>query len=163
MESIWVYKKSYGINWYIVQAEIKLPNIFHSYIFDNTKSNDSISNHQDYRKFFKMVNMGVPKEAVKIKMNMEGLDGEIIFLEPTTLSTMALKKNNEMRNIHPLPPPPMPSNNLQIPKKINPSDLIAVKLKKVDKNNIEKHIEEDLRIPTQGQLLDQLRKLKKIN
>tara|TARA_B110000305_G_C18882752_1_gene378334 strand:+ start:218 stop:463 length:246 start_codon:yes stop_codon:yes gene_type:complete len=76
-----------------------------------------------------MVSMGVPKEAVKIKMNMEGLDGEIIFLEPTTLSTMALKKNNEMRNIHPLPPPPMPSNNLQIPKKINPSDLIAVKLK----------------------------------
>ena len=162
LESIWVYKKSYGINWYIVQAEIKLPNIFHSYIFDNTKSNDSISNHQDYKKFFKMVNMGVPKEAVKIKMNMEGLDGEIIFLEPTTLSTMALKKNNEMINIHPLPPP-MPSNHLQIPKKINPSDLTAVKLKKVDKNNIEKHIEEDLRIPTQGQLLDQLRKLKKIN
>ena len=167
LDSIWVYKKSFGINWYIVQAEVKLPNIFHSYVFDNSTSSEIISNHPQYSKFFKMVNMGVPKEAVKLKMNLEGFNGETIFLDPNTLSSIVLKKNKEMLSgAPPLPPPPPPGGlpNLTGPKKINVSDLTAVKLKKVDKNTIVKKKEEyrDLRIPTQDQLLEKLKSLKKI-
>jgi hypothetical protein len=170
LDSIWVYKKSFGINWYIVQAEVKLPNIFHSYVFDNNTSSEIISNHPQYSKFFKMVSMGVPKEAVKIKMNLEGFNGENIFLDPNTLSSTVLKKNKEMLSGAPPPPPPPPPPpgglpNLMGTKKINVSDLTAVKLKKVDKNTIAKKKEEykDLRIPTQDQLLEKLKSLKKIN
>jgi hypothetical protein len=163
LESIWVYKKSYGINWYIVQAEIKLPDIFHSYMFDNYESNDIISQHVDYNKFFKMVKMGVPKEAVKNKMDMEGLDGEIIFLEPTTLSKIALKKNREMlnRSIPPPPPPPI-SLNMRTINKINSNDLISIKLKKVKKNGIKKETYRDPRIPTKEELLEKINCLKKV-
>jgi hypothetical protein len=167
LDSIWVYKKSFGINWYIVQAEVKLPNIFHSYVFDNNTSSEIISKHPKYSKFFKMVSMGVPKEAVKIKMNLEGFNGENIFLDPNTLSSTVLKKNKEMLNGAPPAPPPLPPgglSNLMGPKKINVSDLTSVKLKKVNKNTLEKKKEEykDLRIPTQEQLLDKLKSLKKI-
>jgi hypothetical protein len=161
LESIWVYKKSFGINWYIVQAEVKLPNIFHSYVFDNNTSSEIISNHPQYSKFFKMVSMGVPKEAVKIKMNLEGLNGEIIFLEATTLSTTALKKNNEMLNG--AAQPPLPLLNLGGLKKINPLDLKNIKLKKT--KIIERVIVNDIRnnmVPTKNQLLEQLKSLRKI-
>ena len=163
LESIWVYKNKFGINWYIVQAEVKLPHIFHSFAFDNSVSQDIISKHPDYEKFFKMINMGVPKEAVKMKMNLEGFDGEIIYMEPTTLSKTALKKNNEMMTGAPPPPPPLP-NNLSVGSslKINPLDLKNVKLKKTIVKEREKiKIVRDNRIPTQEQLLEQLKKLKK--
>jgi hypothetical protein len=162
LESIWVYKKSFGINWYIVQAEVKLPNILHSYSFDNNLDTNIISQHKDYKKFFKMVNMGVPKEAVKIKMNLEGFNCEIIDMEPTTLSKTALKKNNEMLGNIPPPPPPPPSLGGSLPVKINPQDLQKVKLKKTIVKPKEKMEEaKDLRIPTKNQLLEQLKKLKK--
>ena len=38
---------------------VKLPNILHSYSFDNTQDDDIISKHEEYKKFFKMVNLGV--------------------------------------------------------------------------------------------------------
>ncbi len=164
LESVWVYKKSYGINWYIVQAEVKLPNILHSYIFDNNQSNDVISNHIDYKKFFKMVSMGVPKDAVKLKMNLEGLNGEIIYLDPSTPSSMALKKNKEMMSgVPPPPPPPLPGlGNLSTPVKINPLDLKNIKLRKTE--TVKRKIVEvrDNRVPTKNQLLEQLSKLNKV-
>ena len=164
LESVWIYKKSFGINWYIVQAEVKLPHIFHSYIFDNNQSDEIISKHPDYEKFFKMVNMGVPKDAVKIKMNLEGFKGEIIYLEPTTLSKIALKENREMMNngIPMPPPPPPPLGNTSIVK-INPLDLQNVKLKKMEiKERPKPKQEVDPRVPTKTQLLEQLKNLKKL-
>ena len=164
LESIWVYNKSYGINWYIVQAEVKLPNILHSYSFDNNQDKDIIAKHPDYQKFFKMVHMGVPKDAVKNKMNLEGFNGEIIYMEPTTLSKIALKQNQEMLGNIPIPPPPPPALGTSAPVKINPLDLQNVKLKKTvikEKVNIEET--RDFRIPTKNQLLEQLKNLKKHN
>ena len=167
LDSIWVYKKSYGINWYIVQAEVKLPNIFHSYVFDNNTSSEIISNHPEYSKFFKMINVGVPKEAVKHKMIHEGLDGDIIFMDPYTLSSTILKKNNEMLSgAAPLPPPPPPlpgMSNLSGSIKIQALDLKNVKLKKtiiVERKKITEV--KDNRVPTKNQLLEQLGKLKKV-
>ena len=100
-------------------------------------------------------------------MNLEGFNGENIFLDPNTLSSTVLKKNKEMLNGAPPAPPPLPPgglSNLMGPKKINVSDLTSVKLKKVNKNTLEKKKEEykDLRIPTQEQLLDKVKILKKI-
>lgn len=164
LESVWIYKKSFGINWYIVQAEVKLPHIFHSYIFDNNQSDEIISKHPDYEKFFKMVNMGVPKDAVKLKMNLEGFIGEIIYLEPTTLSKIALKENKQMiNNGIPIPPPlPTTQGNNSIVK-INPLDLQNVKLKKMEiKERPKIKMEQDARVPTKNQLIDQLKNLKKI-
>ena len=132
LDSIWVYKKSYGINWYIVQAEVKLPNIFHSYVFDNNTSSEIISNHPEYSKFFRMINVGVPKEAVKHKMIHEGLDGDIIFMDPYTLSSTVLKKNKEMlsggttTSAYPF----NRMSNLSGSIKIQALDLKNVKLKK---------------------------------
>ncbi|CAD6234438.1 GSCOCG00001925001-RA-CDS [Cotesia congregata] len=39
---------------------------------------EPISMHPIYRKYFKMVNFGVPKPAVKIKMKQEGLDPDLL-------------------------------------------------------------------------------------
>ncbi|XP_034950667.1 WASH complex subunit 3 [Chelonus insularis] len=39
---------------------------------------EPISSHPLYRKYFKMVNVGVPKPAVKIKMAQEGLDPSLL-------------------------------------------------------------------------------------
>ena len=111
-----------------------------------------------------MVHMGVPKDAVKNKMNLEGFNGEIIYMEPTTLSKIALKQNQEMLGNIPIPPPPPPALGTSAPVKINPLDLQNVKLKKTvikEKVNIEET--RDFRIPTKNQLLEQLKNLKKHN
>ncbi len=162
LDSVWVYNKTYGINWYIVQAEVKLPNILLSYSFDNNQDDDIISKHPDYMKFFKMVSMGVPKDAVKNKMNLEGFNSEIIDLEPSTPSKIALKTNTTMMvGIPPPPPPPLNLGSNSIVK-INPLDLQNIKLKKTvikKKNKIEEI--RDPRIPTKNQLLEQLKNLKK--
>ncbi|KAH0566910.1 WASH complex subunit 3 [Cotesia glomerata] len=39
---------------------------------------EQISSHPVYQKYFKMVNFGVPKPAVKIKMKQEGLDPDLL-------------------------------------------------------------------------------------
>lgn len=39
---------------------------------------EPISTHPVYQKYFKMVNFGVPKPAVKLKMNQEGLDPDLL-------------------------------------------------------------------------------------
>ena len=64
---------------------------------------------------------------------MNKLNGEIIYLDPATPSSMALKKNKEMMSgIPPPPPPPSGLGNLSTPVKINPLDLKNIKLKKTE-------------------------------
>ena len=161
LESVWIFKNTFGINWYIIQAEVKLPHIFHSYSFDNEKCDDIISKHNDYKKFFKMVKMGISKDAVKLKMNIEGFDSEIIYMDPNTLSKTIFKQNKEMLLNKPKSSL-LTSENSGI--KINIMDLSSIKLKKTKQQNSKKLeiIEQDNRIPTQNQLQNQLSKLKKI-
>ena len=108
--------------------------------------------------------MGVPKDAVKLKMNLEGFNGEIIYLEPTTLSKTALKENKQMMNNGiPIPPPLPPTQGNNSIVKINPLDLQNVKLKKMEiKERPKIKMEQDARVPTKNQLIDQLKNLKKI-
>lgn len=37
-----------------------------------------VSEHDDYKKFFKMLQVGVPAQAIKMKMQVEGLDPNIL-------------------------------------------------------------------------------------
>jgi hypothetical protein len=147
LESIWIFKKTFGINWFIVQAEIKLPHIFHSYIFDNNKDSiEIISKNQDYQKYFKMVSVGVPKEVVKIKMVQDGLNSEIIEMDPQTTTKIALKEIVHSK----------PLINLIL------NDLKNIKLKKpkvIENKKIEQV--RDNRIPSKEQLLDTINGLKK--
>lgn len=53
-------------------AETKLPEV------TIVKNAEPISKHPLYEKYFKMVNFGVPKPAVKIKMAQEGLDPSLL-------------------------------------------------------------------------------------
>ena len=49
LESIWFFEDSYGFNWYIKQAEMKLPNILNTYSFHNDYNDNEINeNEYDY-------------------------------------------------------------------------------------------------------------------
>ena len=49
LESIWFFEDSYGFNWYIKQAEMKLPNILNTYSFHNNYNDNEINeNEYDY-------------------------------------------------------------------------------------------------------------------
>ena len=151
LDSIWFFENTYGINWYIVQAEIKLPDILNNYSFYNEnepfeekKEKETSLEEQHYGKYLKMLKMGIPEQAVKNKMIMDGI-------EPSILDNILLKK----RRILPIPPPPHHP----------PLAIGNIKLKKVvgkDINKAEK-IKIDMRIPSQSQLLEQMRNLKKVS
>lgn len=147
LDSIWHFEQTYGFNWYIVQAEIKLPEILQEYSFfnDNYKEvKDEIEPNPLYQKYFKMLKMGIPRDAVINKIKLDGLDPNII-LSNTNISHTPI----------PLPPvPPAPP-------------LLQVKLKHTSYKKVEKPIEEikpkiDFRVPSMTQLQEQLKSLKKI-
>ncbi len=46
LESIWFFEDSYGFNWYIKQAEIKLPNILNTYSFHNDYNDNEINENE---------------------------------------------------------------------------------------------------------------------
>ena len=151
LESIWFFEDTYGINWYIVQAEIKLPDILKNYSFYNEnelieekKEKEPSFEEQHYGKYLKMLKMKIPEQAVKNKMVMDGID-------PSILDNILLKR----RRILPIPPPPPPP----------PLAIGNLKLKKVDEKDIKKAEKPkiDMRIPSQSQLLEQMKKLKKVS
>jgi len=152
LENIWIYKKTYGFNWFIVQAEIKLPDMLEGYYFDyedSLQSDDKISDHPDYKKFFKMVAVGISKEAVSLKMNIQGLNGKVIFENPNISSNIILNKFKK--------------NNIPHDPLFNPNLLTNIKLKKSNKKYIPNEIKNesnDLRIPTKEQLLDKINQIK---
>lgn len=45
---------------------------------DEERDDQSASKDPRYEKYFKMIHFGVPKQAVKLKMEQEGLDGSIL-------------------------------------------------------------------------------------
>ena len=151
LESIWFFEETYGINWYIVQAEIKLPDILKNYSFYNEnepieekKEKENSFEEQHYGKYLKMLKMRIPEQAVKNKMVMDGID-------PSILDNILLKR----RRILPIPPPPPPP----------PLAVGNIKLKKIDEKDIKKAEKPkmDSRIPSQSQLLEQMKRLKKVS
>lgn len=45
---------------------------------DNSIKGIKITEHDSYKKFFKMLQVGVPAQAIKMKMQVEGLDPNIL-------------------------------------------------------------------------------------
>lgn len=151
LESIWFFEDTYGINWYIVQAEIKLPDILNNYSFYNEnepiefeKEKEISFEEKHYGKYLKMLKMKIPEMAVKNKMIMDGID-------PNILDTILLKKRRVLPIPPPPPPPPLSVGNITL-KKVKAEDIKKPQTSKID-----------LRIPSQSQLLAQMKKLKKVS
>ena len=116
IKNIWINNNKWGINMYCNGAMIlpsqlmdppPIPIQEIKYMFESEL--DELNNVGDsdvYGKFFKMKKMRVPIQAIKNKMELEGLDSSIIELKATT----PLSKIPKMSNINsiPLPPPPPP-------------------------------------------------------
>jgi hypothetical protein len=82
-ENIWVNDEKFGITWQILQIKIYPQTILNTYSFidddnQNKENNDSLKSHPKYKKYFKMVGCGVPKDAVKHKMILDNLDPNIL-------------------------------------------------------------------------------------
>lgn len=142
LESFWVWNDSYGFNWYGVQCEIKKPYSPSSYAFKN--ENSSIEENPVYKKYFRMINVGIPREAVKNKMKLEGIDPSIL--------DNGVKKSS-------IPPPPP----------INIFDFKSINLQKnnnksSDSNNKNNSIKKDneIQVPTMAQLQEQISKMRSI-
>ena len=149
LESIWYFEDTYGINWYIVQAEIKLPDILKNYSFYNEnepieEKKEPSYEEQHYGKYLKMLKMKIPEQAVKNKMIMDGID-------PSILDTILLKRRRILPIPPPPPPPPIAIGNLKL-KKVEEKDIMKVKKPRID-----------IRVPSQAQLLEQMKKLKKVS
>jgi len=124
LESIWYFEDSYGFNWYLVQAEIKLPSIPQSYHFHTERGDEEeeVEEEIDYenavvKKFSQMKRMGIPQIVIENKMRMCGLDPRILFpgnahsqsiLAPPTIS-------QAVGGIPPPPPPPPPPGMMPLP------------------------------------------------
>ena len=88
LESIWFFEDTYGFNWYVVQAEIKLPPVPNSYSFHRGRGEPEIDveveEEIDYenpviQKFVKMKKMGIPQPVIENKMRLCGLEPSILF------------------------------------------------------------------------------------
>ena len=145
LESIWFFGDTYGFNWYLVQAEIKLPNILKRYSFYNENVLEEKENKSNvYDKYVNMYKKRIPIQAIKNKIIMDGLD-------PNILDSIINKTNNI--------PIPLIINQLNSTKlkNVREGDKTQVKRTQVKTNP------NDIGVPTQNQLLEQLKKLKKIN
>ncbi|KYQ47676.1 WASH complex subunit CCDC53 [Trachymyrmex zeteki] len=64
---------------------------------DEQKEIQSAAKDPRYEKYFKMLHFGVPKQAVKLKMEQEGLDASILNNPQQIVSVPRLSENDENR------------------------------------------------------------------
>lgn len=62
---------------------------------DEEKEVQSAAKDPRYEKYFKMLHFGVPKQAVKLKMEQEGLDASILDNPQQIVSIPQLSETNE--------------------------------------------------------------------
>ena len=101
---IWYSERDYGIVWNTLQVKIYDKVILDEYSFiDDNQSIKEISNTESeyenderYKKYFRMIKMGVPKDAVKNKMSNDGIDPIILDSKTDTikLGNTPFKKKN---------------------------------------------------------------------
>ena len=144
LESIWYFEDTYGFNWYVVQAEIKLPPVPNNYYFYNENEIEEKAEEVDdfnprLEKFKKMKGMGIPQIVIENKMKLEGLNPRLLF------NTIDISMSTP---IPPPPPPPPPPSNLMLNKKTN------IKAPKLETSI-------NFRVPTLSQLQEKLKSLKK--
>lgn len=167
-ECIWCNEETFGITWNVVQLKLYNKLILNTYSFiDDEPSNEEnvYKNDPKYEKYFKMLKMGVPVDAIKHKMICDNLDPNIIDCPKNSiLNTNKIIKNthtNSVKSLLPPPPPPLPASNINIF-----SEIKKAKLQKTNKKTKEVSIPKDTPMcfrPSSNEILQQLKKLKKAN
>ena len=161
LSHIWVNETSYGYNLELVQAMID-PKV---YIKEFAFIEETINNQYDkYNKYRKMLSVGVPKEAVKKKLELDGLDPNLI--ENINNQYDKYNKYRKMLSVG------VPKEAVKISKLnsgINLSKNLLldlkknIKLKKVENELTNNKKNEDPRIPSLDLISSALANLKKIN
>jgi hypothetical protein len=166
LESIWFFEDSYGFNWYIVQAEIKLPSIPNSYHFFRERGEDKeeIEEEIDYenavvKKFSKMKQMGIPQIVIENKMRMCGLDPRILFANPHAIPLVPCASSAPI----PPPPPPPPPINMMAGKNPPPLPPPIPGGNKTQPTPRKEAVTTQSFRPSLGQLLEMRKKLKKVS
>ena len=140
LSDIWISlkKKSYGLTWNTLQMRIDLPLYLRGYSFLEEKKDENhyIKNHKIYKKYFKMLNLGIPSNAIKQKMMMNGDNPNILNCHPETISSKVLLGNDKKKVLL--------SNTI----------LKSVKLKQTIKNDKVKKKKKDNRVPSLEDILN---------
>lgn len=104
ISNIWINHKSHTWGYNICLLQLKLYSLYRiltEYSFKEDKieqekkplqtvmikddSKIEIQHHANYKKYFKMLNVGVPKEHIKVQMSRDGIDNTYIDYEPNYL------------------------------------------------------------------------------
>lgn len=96
---------------------------------DKEESMVPANEHPKYAKYFKMLKVGTPKEAVKMKMEQEGLDPAVIDLEPTQLIPEKEKSKDDEGEKVPVGKHPRFEKFFKMIKMGIPPDAVKLKMK----------------------------------
>ena len=165
------------------------------YLFEDELNEYNVLIDQTLKKYFKMKKMGIPLQAIKNKMALVGISEKYIqyieFKESTTFLEANNSINNKMKNnttknkyenklenqlgshfnIKSINKKITKDNNnnkpISILNKINPNDLLGVKLKKINNesnksSSSNKKATSDIRVPSLHQIKTAIHNLKKI-
>jgi hypothetical protein len=143
-QNIWIKDDRWGININIhgalvLPSQIVIPPVHPDvrYIFsDEQKQFQIIKDHEIYGKFFKMKKMGIPNNAIKQKIRLEGfLENIIDYNENTLLKDIPELNNNHNNHNIPIPPPIEDYDNKSITS-FRETDLMINKNIKTNINSI---------------------------
>jgi hypothetical protein len=87
---IWISNDKYGFSFDLKQAKFYPPIIFDDYMFlDDNEPNEPINiiklkDYQPMSQYIKMMKIGIPKECIKQKMMLSGIDPKIIDYDLST-------------------------------------------------------------------------------
>lgn len=165
LESIWFFEDTYGFNWYVVQAEIKLPSVPNSYSFYREEGELVEPEEEiDYenpviQKFAKMKKMGIPQSVIENKMRLCGLEPSILFPKNNYYTPHLVPQT--IGGLIPPPPPPPPPPLLSLPFVSNENLVKQSVSISVSKKQEVKPMAEFR--PSLQQLQERLKNLKKTN
>ena len=160
-ECIWCNQDTFGITWNVLQLKLYNKLILSSYSFIDDEPNNEenvYKNNPKYEKYFKMLKMGVPTDAIKHKMICDNLDPNIIDCPKNSMSNRTLTALKPELT-PPTIPIPIPISNINIF-----SEIKKAKLQKKNKKTKEVCIPKDTPMcfrPSSNEILLQLKKLKK--
>jgi hypothetical protein len=111
LSHIWNHNIDYGISWKLLQLRMVVDQVItlstYSFIENtkitseiNTKTNkteikeeDKIKNNPKFMKYFRMLKFGVPKEAIKNKLQLDGIDTTVIDIDPDDATPISFTKD----------------------------------------------------------------------
>lgn len=191
-KNIWMNANKWGINLYTQGAMVLTsqianpPQIKIQHLFDDELlAYKPIGDDERYQRFFKMLKMGVPLQAVQQKMSSEAphLIQSVMQYSSETLIINIPELNRPVTSSNILPPPPPPSpifsfNNVSSNpmNSMNPDDIrkqligaiaSGVQLRKtsdapvIEKKKILVNARRDLMVPTLDEIRNALQNLKK--